>query len=55
MVLRVTMLVAVRSNPFCLGKRQAELSLLKLDSADYNNLVLTVLRSGKETQVTWIR
>ena len=33
-------------------KRQAELSLFELSSANFDNQVLTVLRSGKETQVT---
>ena len=28
--------------------------MLELSSADSNNQVLTVLRSGKETQVTWM-
>ena len=32
---------------------QAELSLLELDSADSENQFLTMLCSGKETQVTW--
>ena len=48
---RVTLLVTVRLTPFQLGKRQAELSLLELSSADSDNQVLTILRSGKETQV----
>ena len=33
-------------------KRQAELSLLELDSANSANQVLTVIHSGKETRVT---
>ena len=28
--------------------------MLELDSANYNNQVLTVLRSGKETSVVWM-
>ena len=50
---RVTSLVTVRLKPFQLGKRKAELSLLKLDFANSENQVLTVLCSGKETQITW--
>ena len=36
-----------------MGKRQAGLSLLELDSANSDNQVLNVLRSGKETSVVW--
>ena len=50
---RVTEFVTVRFIPFQLGKRQAELILLELDSANSENQVLTVLCSGKETEVTW--
>ena len=42
----------VRVLLFRLGKRQAGLSSLELDSAGSDNQVLTVLCSGKETRVT---
>ena len=48
------MLVTVRFTPLLAWEKQAEFSLLKLDSANSENQVLTVLRSGKETQVTWM-
>ena len=48
----VTMLVIVRIIPLFFLKRQAELSLLKLKSANSDSQVLIVLRSGKETRVT---
>ena len=44
--------MTVRDILFWLEKRQAELILLELDSADSDNQVLTVLRSENKTQVT---
>ena len=51
--IRVTTLVIVIVLLFRLRKRQAELSLLELCSANSDNQVLTILRSGKETRITW--
>ena len=50
---RVILLVTVRLTFLPAQKKLAELSLLELSSADSDNQVLTVLHSGKETQVTW--
>ena len=45
--------MTVRELFFWLGKKQAELSLIELDSAGSKNQVLNVLCFGKETEVTW--
>ena len=45
--------MTARLTPLKLGKRQAGLSSLELDSANSCKQVLIVLRSGKETSVVW--
>ena len=46
-------MVIVRVISLFLGKNQAKQSLLELVSANSDNQVLTVLRSGKKTSVVW--
>ena len=50
---RVTTLVIVRVTPLLPWEKAGRISLLELGSANSDNQVLTVLRSGKETRVTW--
>ena len=54
MVETVNTLVIVRYLLFLLGKRQAGYSLLELGTANFDNQVLTILNSGKETRVTQV-
>ena len=45
--------MTVRLTPLQTWEKAAGLSLLELDSANSEDQVLTVLRSGKETSVVW--
>ena len=48
------MLVTKRVTPLLAWEKAGSLSTLELDSADSKNQVLTVLRSRKETEITWM-